>query len=377
MTALAPAPAPAIQKTRRPWGAAAAASAVGLLLGLAIVTAVGLITGTGRFAGESSETKALRVLRADQADLTAATDRLAKAGRVQELREAGIFAQQTEERLRSRDAALILIDDAPVLDVTSRAHRAAIAVLSGIGGLTEIKTTRLDAWDAGERQLVTALGDLDAVAAPVAAMDPEAPLRIDTRQLETTAEAASTYLTTAADRLARYEKKMATFRRKNRAKLQTAADYRQGVEAQMAAYRQTRRDLQDYIDDVKTFDDHIPAFRRTLRDARAKRQSIRGTLASMTPVPGLTRQHQALVAVLDKGVAGTDAGVDLADATQDLRDEGGDGSGFDLPEYKRFQEMSAEITRERDAAVATWTRALDAYVNKLKHPKGAPHKPAV
>jgi hypothetical protein len=376
MTALAPVPATVATRTR-PWGAAAAASAVGLLLGVLCVAAVGLLTGTGRFAGESAKTKAMRVLRADQADLAAATSKLAQARRVHDLRAAGEFAQASAERLRGRDVPLALLDDRPVQAVAERAHRATIAALSGIAGLQEVSASRLDAWDAGERQVIDALGDLDAVAALVAAMDPQAPLRVDTRKLETTAGTTSTYLTTAAGRLARYERRMVSFRRKNRAKLQRAADYRASVETQMAAYRQTRRDLQDYIDDVKTFDDRIPQFRRTLRDARAKRQSIRGTLASMTPVPGLASQHQALVAVLDKAIAGTESGIDLADATQQLRDEGGDGSGFDLPEYRRFQEMSAEITRERDAAMATWTRGVEAYVRKLKHPKGAPHKPAV
>jgi hypothetical protein len=229
----------------------------------------------------------------------------------------------------------------------------------------------------GERATIDALGALDAVAATVAAMDPEAPLRLDTRGVEAGVDAASGYLTTAAERLARYERKMTAFRRKNRKKLQSAADYRKSVEAQMLAYHETRRTLQTYIDDVKSFDDRIPAFRRTLRDARAKRQSIRGTLASMTPEPGLSGQHQALVAVLDKAIAGTEAGIDLADATQELRYEGGTGSGFDLPEYDRFSEMSAEITRERDAAVARWTKAIDARVKRLKHPKGAPDKPTV
>src|SRR3954452_5672019 len=97
----------------------------------------------------------------------------------------------------------------------------------------------------------------------------------------------------------------------------------------------------------------------------------------MTPLSGVSEEQQALVAFLDKAIAGTQLGVELADATQEARDDFEDTSAFDLPEYQRFSEMSAEITRDRDAAMARWTAAVDARVRQLKHPKGAPNKPVV
>jgi hypothetical protein len=171
---------------------------------------------------------------------------------------------------------------------------------------------------------------------------------------------------------------MVSFRRKNRKKLQVAANYRASVNGQMAAYAATRKDLQRYLDDVKDFGERIVAFRETLQDSRTKRQSIRGTLASMSPPPALAGEHQALIGVLDKGIAGTEAGINLADATQALRDAGDDYTdGFDLPEYDRFSQVSAEISRELAAATGNWTAAMKTYVSRLKHPKGAPHRPRI
>jgi hypothetical protein len=372
MTAIAM-PVPA-----RPWPWAALAAFVGLLLGVGVVAAAGLIAGTGRMAGESPQSKALKVLRPDRADVALTVRRLAVAERVSDLQAAGQQAQRTVERLRGRDGALALIDDAAVRGTAERAHRADIAILSGIAGLTEVDRKHLDAWDAGERQVVAALGDLDAVAAPVAAMDDVQPLRLDSRSVEAAATASSAYLTTAAEKLARYEKRMVGFRAKNRKRLQVGADYRSTVRGLMASYGATRKDLQVYLTDVKTFDEQIPAFRSTLQEARSKRQSIRGTLASMNPPSGLSGEHGALVAVLDKAIAGTEAGTDLADATQLMRDSGDDSSSaFELPEYQRFSDISDEITGELSSATGNWNTAMATYIRRLKHPKGAPHTPVI
>jgi hypothetical protein len=171
---------------------------------------------------------------------------------------------------------------------------------------------------------------------------------------------------------------MVGFRAKNRKRLQIGADYRSTVRGLMASYGATRKDLQVYLTDVKTFDEQIPAFRSTLQEARSKRQSIRGTLASMNPPSGLSGEHGALVAVLDKAIAGTEAGTDLADATQLMRDSGDDSSSaFELPEYQRFSDISDEITGELSSATGNWNTAIATYIRRLKHPKGAPHTPVI
>ena len=122
MTALAPEP---VVKRSRPWGTSAGVSILGLLLGLGIVTAIGALAGTGRFAGEAPQTTALRVLRADQADVARAVARLDAAAREKDLRAAGENARLTSERLRTRGVTLALIEELYIA-----AKRAEVITLS-------------------------------------------------------------------------------------------------------------------------------------------------------------------------------------------------------------------------------------------------------
>ena len=350
----------------------------GLLLGALVVTGIGLAAGSGRIAGESDESKALRVLRADQADLTRITRELAADKRIVDMHESAEIAADLAEAARERDTALAVLGDPEVKENAGRAHRATVVILSAFADLGEVTADDLDSWDASEREAVAALGDLDAAAAPVAAMDPEKPLRLDGRAIETVIDETSTYFTASAKKLARYEKRMAKFRRENRKELQAAANYKAGVESQMAAYNGTRDDLQEYLDDAQEFNEQIDAFKDELQAAKAERQSIRATLASLAAPGEVQGQHQRLVAVLDHAIAATDIGVDLADATQDLRDDGDyETSGFELPEYDEFVDQSQQITGERDSAVGGWSASVASHIRRLKHPKGAPKRPTI
>lgn len=359
-------------------GAPLAAGTAGLLVGAIIVTAIGFIAGTGRLAGESDESKALRVLRADRVELVRQVGQIAAAERLDDLHRSAASADRTAEALRERSARLAVLDDRGVQDDAMRAHRAMIAVLDGFAELSAVNDKNLHAWDDGERQIVSALGDLDQTAAVIAAMDAEQPLRLDTRAVDASVEKTSAYLTTAAEHLARYEKRTARFRKKNRAKLQAAGDYRATVTTQMGVYQATRKELQQYVDDVKDFDTRIVAFRETLQTAKSRRQGVRSTLATLSPSPSVQGAHQRLIGVLDHAISATDLGVDLAVATQDLRDHGDVfTSAFDLPEYREFSSQSAQITTERDSAVAAWTAAINRHTKRLKHPKGAPERPVI
>jgi len=253
---------PASVGSRRRWPKIAVATGCGLTLGVVAVAVAGTALGTGPLAGESAESQAVKVLRADNGDLVASVHRLSTARQVADLQGVGEASRVTADRLRARDAALIRIDDDAVQSTAQRAHRATIRALEGIGELSAVNPRHLDAWDEGERQVVSSLGELDAVAAPVAALDQRAPVRIETREVDAAVEHASGYLTTAAHKLAGYEKRMARFRRKNRKQLQATSDYRSSVQAQMAAYSETRSELQDYLDEVKDFGERIPVRRR-------------------------------------------------------------------------------------------------------------------
>lgn len=350
----------------------------GLLLGALVVTGIGLAAGSGRIAGVSDETKALTVLRADQADLTRITRELAADEHLDEIHGSASLAADLAKSARERDTSIAVLDDPKVKADATRAHGATIAILTAFSELSDVTASDLDAWDRAEREAVTALGELDAAAAAVAALNAERPLRLDGRAIESVVDETSTYFTKSARRLARYEKKMAKFRRANRKKLQSAADYKTTVESQMAAYNATRDDLQEYLDDAQEFNEQIDAFRDELQSAKAERQTIRSTLASLVAPSAMQGQHQRLVAVLDHAIAATDIGVDLADATQDLRDDFDyETSGFELPEYDEFVDQSQQITGERDSAVSGWSSAVAAHIRRLKHPKGAPKRPTI
>ena len=363
-------------KTRKP--ALAAAILSGLLLGIVLVASVGLAAGTGRLAGESDESKALRVLRADQADLQRLTRGLAAARHLENMHAAAGTADRLVAQVRDRDTAMAVLEDEQVKTHAVRAHRATQAILTSFAELANVSEEDLDAWDDAERDAISALGELDAAAAPVAAMEPERPLRLDSRPVEALVEDTSEYLTTSAAKLAIYERRMVKFRRKNRGRIQEAADYRATVLAQVASYQATRKQLQEYFEDARQFGELIVDFRNSLQDAKSKRQGIRGTMASTKPPGSVQSEHMAMIAVLDHSITATDLGVDLADAIERRREMFDyETDAFDLPEYERFVEQSGQITSERDAAVASWTKSLDTYQRRLKHPEGAPSKPTV
>jgi chromosome segregation ATPase len=212
----------------------------------------------------------------------------------------------------------------------------------------------------------------------VVALSPEQPLHIETRDSEDAAEHASLLLTTATRKIARYEKKLAAFRRRHRQELKAASDYRLTVSTQISYYNATRRNLQQYLDAVKDDNEAIPVFRKALQDARREREGVRAALAALTVPPPLAADHQRLVSLLDRAISATDVGVELADAVEELRDSGDYvTSGFDLPEYQRFVDLSDDITQERNATVASWQTAIEGHIDRLEGSKGGPRKPKI
>lgn len=363
--------------TRRPSAVAIAVSA-GLLVGVLSVAGVGLAAGTGVLAGEPDESKAVRVLRQDQLALSLLERQVSDDRDLADLHASARAADRLAVLARERDTTLAVLDDKQVKADATRAHSAILTILAGYAHLSDVTDADLDAWDDDERYIVSAFGQLDAAVAAVAAMNPERPLRLNAAAIETLTEKTSAYFTGSAQKLAGYEKRMAKFRRKNRARMQQLADYRTTVQAQLAAYQATRKELQSYMDDATQFNERIVDFRAALRDAKSRRAGIRSTLAALNPPDELQGEHQRIVAVLDHAVSTTDVGIDLANATQDLRDSGDFyTSGFELPEYDDFVRESDQITAERDAAMGNWTRSLDSYESRLTNPKGAPKRPVI
>jgi hypothetical protein len=354
------------------------AGSLGLLVGLAAVIVTGLIVGTGRLAGESDESKAATIMRLDAAEVSQLAVQVNGADRVSDLQQSGVDAQSVQRRLDDRRARLVALEDAKVRDQALGAHRAIVAIAEGYGGLSDVDARHLKAWAPDARAIVSAVTDLEASAPNVAALDTERPVRFRPSAVNASVEHATTYLSGAAKKMARYKRRLAAYERKHRAEIQAATSYQGAVLGQISAYRSTRTDLQKYLTDSKTFDAQIDDFRSTLQAQRDKRQSIRGTIASLTAPAGVSSAQQALMGVLDKAIAATGVGIDLADATQRLRDEEDfETSGFDLPEYSRFKDLSDEISRELDPAVASWNGAIAGALERIRNGKGAPKKPTI
>src|SRR3954471_12986656 len=98
----------------------------GLLMGTLVVAAIGLAAGTGRFGGESAQSKALKVLRADQSDLARMTRQVSAGNRLTDLHDASVTAARLVDSARERDTALALLDDAKVKAEATRAHRPTV-----------------------------------------------------------------------------------------------------------------------------------------------------------------------------------------------------------------------------------------------------------
>jgi len=364
-------------RRRSPWVIAAAAG-IGLFVGLGAVTAVGAVTGSGVFnTGPTPQQQAAVVLRADALVLLRVAGQVDQAEDLQALNAAGDNAQSVLRGVQLRTALVDKINDQKVRLLTQRVHAATVAAITGDAQLADVTEKHLDAWDDAQSAVSNASGTLDASNVQVVALDTKHPIRVNVTLLDHSTAHASRYLTKSAKRLANYERKLAAFRRKHRRQIQAAADYEASVSSQMSAYEQTRTDLQKYLTDAKEFYTHIDDFRSELQAAGTRRQGILSTLSSITPPAPVAAAHQGLIDVLNKAVSGTEIGVRLADATQKLRDQGDGTSGFDLPEYKQFQDASDEITNTLGANMAAWQSAVAAYEKSLKSGKGAPEKPSI
>src|SRR4051794_12970947 len=126
----------------------------GLLIGALVVAAIGLAAGTGRFGGESAQSKALKVLRADQTDLVRMTQQVSAGTRLTELHDAAATAARLVGSARERDTALALLDDAKVKADATRAHRATVGVLTAFADLKRVDESDLNAWDDSKRSAV-------------------------------------------------------------------------------------------------------------------------------------------------------------------------------------------------------------------------------
>src|SRR2546423_1147207 len=141
-----------------------AATVAGLLIGALVVAAIGLAAGTGRFGGESAQSRALKVLRADQTDRVRMTQQVTAGNRLTDLHDASVTAARLVDSARERDTALALLDNTKVKAEATRAHHATVAVLTAFADLKRVDESDLQAWNDSERSAVAALGELDAAA---------------------------------------------------------------------------------------------------------------------------------------------------------------------------------------------------------------------
>ncbi|HEV2752631.1 MAG TPA: hypothetical protein VGV36_02210 [Solirubrobacteraceae bacterium] len=252
-------------------------------------------------------------------------------------------------------------------------------VVAGWGALADLSEDDLEPWTETADDVLRATNDLrDGTAVQVASLTEEAPVRLDHELAREATLGAARYLRASDRRLDAWRRDVGAYRDELQDARAQGEEYRGAVLGQIGAYNETRDGLQEYVDDAQAFDDDIDMFRDELQAAQSERQEIRSQLAALSGLaPRAVRDaHQRLELLLDTAVAATDVGIDLADETEELRDEGDAfTSGFDLPEYDEFVERSEQITAERDAAVAEWQEVVDRYLQRLGGDE--PDRPAV
>jgi len=358
---------------------AVAGVGAGAAVALALSAVVGVILGTSTLFGPSAEEQAVEVLRPGAATFAELAEGVDAAETVAELREAGVRADAELGALEQGAAQLRAIDDPDVRAVALRAHGDVLRAVGGWALLTDLSEEDLLPWTQTADGVLRATNDLrDGAAQQVAGLQSEAPVRLDHGLAREATLGAARYLRASERELQQWRRDVRAYRAELEEARAEGEDYRAAVRGQVAAYNETRDGLQEYVDDAQAFDEEIDLFRDELQEAQSARQEIRsqlGVLSSLAP-RAVRDAHQRLELLLMTAVSATDVGVDLADETEELRDEGDPfTSGFDLPEYEEFVERSEQITRERDAAVSEWEAAVDRYLDRLGGDK--PRRPAV
>ncbi|MTD47291.1 hypothetical protein GKE82_24100 [Conexibacter sp. W3-3-2] len=372
-------PAPTTVSTSPPTEAPAERSAgrrrVALVGGLAalLVGALGVTAFALIDRGPSDERLAHRQLQLDAALLDRHVERVAAAANVAQLREAGTGAATARTVMLGRQRELADLEDPTVRQDALEAHRQITVVLDGLGTLATLSEKDLLPFTERAGAILEATNVLrDGLAERVSALSREedglTPIRVDHAAARAATLQAARYLKRSHERLEDWRQARVRYRKQRSSATRKAESYRGQIRGLLASYNETRDDLQEYVDDVKIFNESTGEFEDALNTARGKRERIRGQLVALNPTaPSRVRdEHQALVSLLDQAITATDSGVALARAAQDLRDLGDyETSGFELPEYDRFRELSDTITRQRDSAVAAWERQMAAYLRKL------------
>lgn len=356
-----------------------AGAGAGAAIGLAVCAALGVVLGTSALVGPSPEERAAEVLRPAAVEMAQLARLTGEAGTVEELREVGERAGDRLPELEGAASELRAIEDADVRALALRAQRDVVQVVGGWAELADLSEEDLEPWTETADGVLGATNDLrDGTAQQAMALVDEEQVRLDYELAREATLGAARYLRDSDRKLGKWRSDVRAYRAELQAARAQGEEYQGAVLGQIATYNETRDSLQQYVDDAQSFDEEIDLFRDELQEAQSARQQVRTQSAGLSGVaPRSVRDaHQRLELLLVTAISATDVGIDLADETEELRDDGdGFTSGFDLPEYDEFVDRSEQITVERDAAVGEWQEAIDRYLDRLGG--GEPERPTV
>lgn len=132
--------------------------------------------------------------------------------------------------------------------------------------------------------------------------------------------------------------------------------YAESVRPLLDRYSGLRRDAQDFVDRVDTVGATYDEAYSFFESAASQRQSIRTSLATLTPPAKMAASHSGLLAVIDTAIGAVN------DAAAGVRQD--EFSYFtyykDTPGWQTFESKSDQITGAYDSAVGVWNDAVDA-----------------
>lgn len=273
----------------------------------------------------------------------AVLDRLAAAGKTSGLREIG------DDAVAQQDAVSSVADA-----LTRGSGREVLAgyadVLDALGGLSDITAADTSVWPSVRSEVETAADALASAAGPQGG-----------KVRATLAEAlraTDAMLLRAEQGYARWELERdaaAAQLADDRAVLDT---YEQDFTFEMEAYATGREELGEFTDRLEDGTADVYEGRSVFGSAVGERQSIQSTLSNLVVPAAVQAQHDAVVALVGRGVDAVTAGYEGLDEA---------ASCFaDCPDYRAtegwrtFLKESEAISKQYDPVLAAWQKALGA-----------------
>ena len=188
-----------------------------------------------------------------------------------------------------------------------------------------------------------------------------------------------TSLTSALADLAEYREriiqKRSEIRKQNRERaqeLENVTAFTGQLDGIIARYSDARSELQDWLDDVRTYGASLMEGYRVLDQNLQLRQQIRDELSSVVAPEDFSGDVQALLAVIDDAVSATDSAIlALDEYLYSWRYR----SVFETPGWAQFQSATASISDDYAAAISSYEQHKDEVIRRLSKTVPLPELP--